>query len=692
MKNGKDRTTMNDTLAPTPNASLPGVQFDDLYTLGIISDAQISPDGTQVAYVVTSLDKEHNEYRSAIWLITTDGRTPGCQYTAGTKQDMHPRWSPDGQHIAFVSSRTDKPQIFIIALTGGEARQLTKQAQGAGTPVWTPDGSTIIFSGQTSAEDSLDTPPATDKPPKLAKTRIITHANYREDGRGYRDGKWMHLFSVQIASGNTTQLTDGEWDDTQPAVSPDGQTIAFVSARFDGRELSTHSDIWLIDADGANPRGLTDHTGPWQSPAWSPDGRQIAYVGFHDPEDVNWMTHTHVWIHRADGTGTPRDVMKSTDLEVGDAVLSDVRGPLETPPVQWSADGSAVIALISRQGETHIACITIDMSDIEWLSQGHLTVLSVAQATHGARLSYVATDLLSPPDVYTCLASGAEEQRLTTVNDALLSTREISPPAMVWFASADGQQVQGWLMRPLGWMEGHQYPLLLSVHGGPHAAYGASFFHELQTYAAHGYGVFFCNPRGSASYGQTFKSCIEGDWGNLDYQDITAAADYCAALPWVDANRLAIAGGSYGGYMTLWTIGHTHRFKAAVSGRCVSNLLSFMGTSDGGWLWEKEFKARPGTDSASLLRQSPITYIDNMRTPLLLEAQEADHRCLIEQSEQVFMGLRARGQVATLVRFPDESHGMSRNGKPSRRIERLELTMEWFDRHLQSDKNGRISS
>jgi dipeptidyl aminopeptidase/acylaminoacyl peptidase len=639
---------------------------DDLYRLTLVGDAQISSDGRRIAYVCKRLDREKNEYVSYIALWEDGESRP---YTAGEK-DSAPRWSPDGRTLAFVSAREGKAQIYLLPANGGEPRRLTEAALGAGTPLWSPDGRFIVYAGAVSCfpGDEGDD----DRP---APTHVIDRAVFKLDGVGLTDRRRMHLVVVDVATGESRQITDGDFNDGSPAWSHDSAYIAFAADRDPNWDLRSGSDVWIVPREGGTPRCLTDGLGVWGEPVFSPDGSQLAISGYHRPDDPSGY-YSRLWVLPRGG-GEPRDILEGTDLSPGDSVSGDWSTPGPGTPI-WTADGLLFAA--SDHGDTDLYRWN---GELRKLTAGgrHIMDFSLCAGQVAATIS----DGSRPGEIYRGTISGdgaVSLEPLTHHNDDYLATTSIMTPERVQFAGADGDEVDGWVMKPAGFEEGRRYPLVLYMHGGPHVAYGDTFFHEFQVLAGTGFGVFYCNPHGSTSSGRRFQTVIIGDWGNRDYADIMAAADLVQALPWVDPRRVGIAGGSYAGFMTNWVLGHTDRFAAAVTERSICNHLSQGGTSDWAATRGERLGGTPEGNPDLLWDRSPLKYVRNVHTPTLVIHSERDDRCPIEQGEQWFMALKRLGVTTRFIRFPEESHGLSRGGKPSRRVERLNFITGWFKQWL----------
>jgi dipeptidyl aminopeptidase/acylaminoacyl peptidase len=653
------------------------IAIDDLFRMKLVGDAQISPDGRKIAYVVKHLDRDKNDYVGNVYLwegeragelkLAATGIEQSRQYTAGGK-DSAPRWSPDGCRLAFVSGRESKAQIYVMSTSGGEPVRLTDLPLGAGTPVWSPDGSRIAFAAPVSIVEEPE-----DK--ETARTRVIERAVYKLDGVGFTEDRRKHIFVCDVRTKEVKQITDGDWDDSEPAWAPDGRHLAFQSNRNDDWDLQSGADIWIVPCDGGEPRRVTDGRGTWTSPQFSPDGSRIAMIGYGKPEGEIPTYYSQLWsISR--GGGEPVNLLAGTDLAAGNSISSDWSIAGEDTLI-WRKEG--IFFLVSQRGTSDVYRW---QDGLHRVTSGckHIMDFSVA----GRSLAYTASDATHPAEIFlerTGAGKKGSGEAAASHNEILSEARVVSPEKIV-FCGAEGAEIDGWLMKPADYVEGQRYPLVVYIHGGPVFAYGETFFHEFQALAAAGFGLFYCNPHGGSTYGQAFQVSIMGDWGNLDYQDVMAGVDHVAGLPWVDANRLGVAGGSYGGFMVNWIIGHSDRFAAACTQRSICNHISQGGTSDWAATRGERLGGTPESDPERLWTMSPLKYVANVKTPTLILHSERDDRCPIEQGEQWFAALRRRRVPVRFVRFPEESHGLSRGGKPSRRVERMEHIVRWFKTYL----------
>src|SRR6266545_957748 len=644
---------------------LPPMTAEDLYAFRFLADAQLSPDGERVAFVVRTVAPERDGYRSAIWLVPLDGSHEAVRFTSGGGQDAHPRWSPDGRTLAFLSDRAapekadgkgkkGKPKnVFVLSLDGGEARQLTTFDDDCGDIVWSPDGRRLAFTVKDAkAADAEDD-----------GLRVYERMRYKTDEGFLSDQRRKHIWLVDAAGGEPERLTEGDWDDLQPAWSPDGREIAFISNRTADRERNTVADVHVAAVTDGATRRVTNEVGQYGNPSWSPDGKTIACYGVEKALG-SASKNVHLWFWPAAGGGKGADLLAKWDRTVGSVVMSDMRSQVQTLPPRWSADRTRIIFVGSDQGTANVYSVPASGGEVVAETLGSHQVVSLSLASDARRFACVFSHATCPGDV-AAGELGKGFRCLTDLNGELLRTRHITPPERVEFTGADGWMVEGWLMKPRGFDAAKKWPLVLEVHGG------------------RGYAVLYTNPRGSHAYGEKFSTACVGDWGGKDYEDLMAGVDHALGTGWVDEKRLYVTGGSYGGFMTNWIVGHTTRFRAAATQRSISNNVSAFGTSDIGWhFWEHEMgDATPWRDPATLVERSPLTYVPRVKTPLLILHAEHDLRCPIEQAEQFFIALRWHGVETTFVRFPEDNHDLTRGGKPRNRVEHAKRIADWFDAH-----------
>jgi dipeptidyl aminopeptidase/acylaminoacyl peptidase len=644
------------------------MQPADVYDLVGVGDPRISPDGKLVAYVVTSVDTEESTYRSAIWIVPTDGSQAPRRFSQGPKRDASPRWSPDGTRLAFVSNRdTDAgAQLYVIPAEGGEALQLTDLGkESVDEPTWSPDGTRIAFSARVR-DPSYD-----EEKDRKRAPRHIKRLKYRLDSVGWTFDRPRHLFVVPAdGSSEPKQVTTGDYENANPAWSPDGTEIAFVSARHRNWDIDPGTnDIFIIAATGSKPERVTDGDGRYGSPVWSADATRLAHT--HGPGDEG-TKHTQISVTDLVKGGT-RILTKSLDRNCSPFMAA--REPI------WL--GAKLLFALEDSGNN--ALYTVNASGRgkpEQVLGGDIS-LKGYDITGGVGVHVQST----PTDVGDLWCG---DKRLTNHGKPFARERSLSKPTRFYATSPDGSKVEAWIMKPAGFKAGRKYPVLLNIHGGPFTQYGNTFFDEFQVYAAAGYVVLYCNPRGSSGYSEAWGAAINGPslggygWGTVDYEDIMAVVDTALdRYAFCDPKKLGVMGGSYGGYMTSWIVSHTDRFKAALSERAVNAWHSMNGSSDIGWVFQAQFGTQLHDDPDGWTKWSPITYVKNIKTPLMIMHSENDLRCPIEQAEQLFTILRLLKRDVEFVRFPAESHELSRSGSPIHRVQRFEIVLDWFDRKLK---------
>jgi len=662
------------------------ITAEDLYRFELISSTRISPDGRHVVYAVHRVDRETEKKYSNLWIAPTDGHNPPRQFTFGNQKDTSPRWSPDGSLIAFLSNRADqeKPgQVYLITMAGGEARQLTSIQGTIGSLAWSPDGSRLALTVRKTDAEVLEREKDEHKKKLGPVARHYDRLFYKLDGYGYLPKERWHLWIVDTENGEARQLTDHPiYDEQYPGWSPDNRDIVFMSNRSEDPDSYPDCvDLFVIPAGSGEMRKIETPAGGKNLPSFSPDGHWIAYYA-QEGEGLDYK-NVGVWIVPADNSGAAVNLTEQYDIQSTGWTINDLSEPETIPPI-WSSDSQVLYFTAVQHGSTLLKSISIKDAVLKDIIGEGGVVGSPSFDKDQSRIAYFYATIADPAQIYIRDMTGEKPRQITHLNRDLLDQIDLGEVEEVWFKGPDGNDLQGWIVTPPGFNPGQKYPSIMEIHGGPITQYGKFFMHEFYYLAANGYVVYFSNPRGGQGYGEAHTKAIWGDWGDRDYADLMTWADYAEKLPYIDKNRMGVTGGSYGGYMTVWIIGHSTRFKAAVTQRCVSNFVSMWGSSDFNWVFQKELNDKPPFEALQFYwDHSPIAYIGNAKTPTLVIHNEMDLRCPIEQGEQVFVALKRLGIDTEFVRFPDEFHGLSRAGRTDRRITRLNHIVRWFDKYLK---------
>jgi dipeptidyl aminopeptidase/acylaminoacyl peptidase len=658
------------------------MQPADVGRLVDVSDPRVSPDGRWVAFVVTTVDLDENEYRTKVWLVPTDGREQARPVTRGDCRDLRPRWSPDGRQLAFVSHREDEgSQLLVLPVRGGgEVQPVASWPEEIEDVAWSPDGSRIAFTARDREEERYGKKRAKDQPP-----RRIDHLFYKRDSVGWTVDRHRHVFVVDmVGGGKPVPVTSGPYEDGGLAWSPDGKELLFSAGRHEGWDLDRAVDLFSVTVPSgadelAQPERLTPTGVAYAVPSWSPDSARIAYMQF-DPQ----IGPSHGQVGVLDlASGERRLLTTSLDRNCFPYIT------LSREPI-W--DGDDLVFGADEGGNVHLYRVAADGSGKPELLVGGERWVSGWDAAMGV-VAFCAGTPTSQSELFVLAGDGTERQ-LTSLGEAFTEQVALSVPERFTAVSADGTEVDAWVMAPVGHQpgSGQKYPTLLNIHGGPFTQYGNRFFDEFQVQAAAGYAVVFSNPRGSSGSTEAWGRAIRGPkaevdpgtgWGGADYEDLMAVTDEAVRrFDFVDGDRLGVLGGSYGGYMTTWMLGHTTRFKAGVSERAVNNLLTMEHTSDIATTFVSDVGATHLDDPDEFRRQSPITYVRDIETPVLILHSEDDLRCPVEQAEELYVALRLLGKPVEFVRFPGESHELTRSGAPQHRVARFEIILDYLARHL----------
>jgi dipeptidyl aminopeptidase/acylaminoacyl peptidase len=658
----------------------------DIARLRQLGNPRLSPDGGTVAFTVADVDLAANRYARRIWLVPTSEDGTGPHPFTGPGSEVLPRWSPDGRRLAFAVIGDDgRSQVCVLPVASGGERFTVCSASAPVTELeWAPDGSALAFtardpdpaeygSGEEKRRDQ-DIPP-----------RRISRLVYRFNAVGWTADRPSRVFVVAAdGSAPPRPVTPGPFEAAGLAWSPDSRTLAFASGRHEDWDLDLAVDLWVVPADGSRaPERVTSGGAAYSLPAWSPTGDRLAC--YLNPTPLESPRHRQVaTVDVASGKAT----VLTTSLDRNCAPFG-----VPLPPI-WVGDD--VLFAVEDRGNVNLYRVPSDSagtpapvtSGDQWISEWDWA---------GGTLAFVVSTPLTTGELATAdlpagSAMATSERQLTWLTQPLADALPLVSPERFTAASEDGSEVECWVMAPVGAQPGARYPALLNVHGGPFTQYGNRFVDDFQLQAAAGFGVIYCNPRGSAGYSEQWGRAIRGPecahdpgtgWGSVDFADVMACVDAaCQRFSWIDPDRIGILGGSYGGFMTSWAVGHTNRFRAACSERACNNLLTMEYTADIAGFVRSYVGPDHLADPAAYLRHSPVSYVRDMTTPLLILHSEDDLRCPISQAEELFVALRLLGREPVMYRFPGENHELTRSGSPRHRITRAELILDWFRRHL----------
>jgi dipeptidyl aminopeptidase/acylaminoacyl peptidase len=667
----------------------------DLLKFTWIADPQLSPDGSTVAFVRVTVNDKENRYETSLFAVPTGQAPEAPRRLTANIRDTSPRWAPDGKRLAFVRAmekdgKTQPGQIFLLGMDGGEARPLTDVPDGAGMPVWSPDGRTLAFTASTGpGEKKADGEHKSD-------VKVITSAVYRANGNpGYVDTeKRSHIFTIAVAGLATDkpqprQITDGEFDERDIAWAPDGSTIYFTSTRVHEPYYNpSDSDLYSVPATGGAIAKVASIDGTINDVSVSPDGKRLAFIGTLSGTPVRSYSQPDLFVVDAAPGAAPKNLTAGYDFDVSGGIGGDQSAPRgrNATPIVWSPDGVSLIVVSAERGNAHLKRFTIATGKIDPLTDGPQAVAAYSATPDASRIAATITTQTNIGDIFMLdrTTEAARPRQITKVNEDLFKDIQQSEPEEIWYRTFDGKQVQGWILKPPDFDAGKKYPMILEIHGGPHSAYGNTYTHEFQWMAAKGYVVLFTNPRGSTSYGQDFGNIIQFNYPGDDYKDLMAGVDEAVKKGYVDASRLGVTGGSGGGLLTNWTITQTQRFKAAVAQRDIADWYGFWFTADFTLFQPTWFRKAPWEDPQGFTARSPITHVANVTTPLMLVLGDADYRTPpAEGGEMMFRALKYRKIPTVMVRFPRETHELSRSGEPRHRIERLQHIVGWMDQWLQ---------
>ena len=650
---------------------------ESLFELQSVTNPVLSPNEQEAVFIRTQINQKENNYEAHLFHIDLETEEV-TQWTFGNERISSPQWSPDGKEIAFLSNRKDKNQLFVMNRRGGEALQMTTLPNGVESYLWSPNGekiwlTSIVKSGLAIMEEEEK------QDNKFPKAYVVDKMKYKADSVGLLpQERYSHIASIDLATKEVNIFTEGNYSHSLQAISHDGKTLVISVNRVENTDDVFHMPLYLVNAESKEETLVIDADGYYGGAAFSFDDRYIAFGG----SDLSFKnaTHGHLYIYDTKA----KQMQKLTelfDVPVGDYAVGDTQQNAVAPEVVWTANNDLYFQ-VSTQGDVRLYYATLEGA-LYPASPEDEHVYGYAIYKDGNRALMTVSNPTFPGELFYFDITTGERKQLTAFNKQFLQETIVSKPEAIVYASKDGTTVHGWIMKPAKFVEGEKYPLIVEVHGGPHTLYANTFFHEMQLLASQGYGVLYVNPRGSHGYSQSFVDAVRGAYGGIDYDDIMSGVDYALEnYSWIDDTRLGITGGSYGGFMTNWVVGHTNRFKAAVTQRSISNWISFYGVSDIGYYFTEWQMLADMHDIEKLWHHSPLKYAANVETPLLILHSERDFRCPIEQAEQFYITLKRMGKEVGFVRFPESDHNLSRTGIPSLRLERLQQITDWFKKYL----------
>jgi dipeptidyl aminopeptidase/acylaminoacyl peptidase len=643
--------------------------IEDVLSIKDVTAPQWSPDGKWIAFTVTEWNRKEDRRDSHIYVIAASGGAP-VKLTNGERGETQPRWSPDSTRIAFLANR-DTPQagasagatpaaggrnqIWIIPVTGGEAEKLTDEEAGVAQFCWSPDGRQLAYVVRDTPQDKAER----DKRRREKFDAVVVDSDFN----------YSHLWTINRETKEKKRVTEGAFTVADPQWSPRGDLIAYTSSRAGAQESSwtdiaedRNTDIFVA-APNVKPRQLTTNPGSDSQPRWSPDGKWIAYNADKDP--MSWVSKSDLMIVSPDG-GTPRDLTGDYEDSVDSAA-------------KWSPDGQSLYVGGSVGVYGQLLRVAFAGGKPAAIFESPAAYASVDLSPDGKWLAFLFDDAKSPRDLYVATSTGRQAKKLTDFNPQVKNFALGETEVLRW-KGADGLDIEGILIKPVGYAAGTRVPTILQIHGGPYGQFSYGFNARSQIFAGHGYALLMPNPRGSTGYGNKFATSNVRDWGGKDFQDIMAGVDEVIKRGVADQDRLGVMGGSYGGFMTFWTITQTDRFKAAIGHAGISDWYSFFGQSDIPGLMEYGFGGTPWTAREYYERWSPIRYVDRVKTPIMITHGEQDRRVPIQQAEEYYRSLKKRGDEVTFVRYPREGHGIT---EPNHVIDLVHRQIEWFDKHLK---------
>ena len=655
--------------AATSTQPVSKLTLESYFDLEDVQDPQLSPDGKQIIYTRRWVDKLNDRWESSLWIMNADG-SRSRQLLNGSNAN----WSPDGTRIAYLArGEPSGTQIWVRFMDGDAApTQISRLTESPSDFEWSPDGKSIAFRMLVAhKEDGMRiSMPAAPKGAKWVEPpRVVTKLQYRRDRQGFVDDGFRQLFIVPADGGTPRQVTSGPWEHGAPKWTPDGKSLVFSSLRTDNAEYAwRESEIYAVDVASGQVRQLTNRKGPDNNPTVSPTGKYIAYTGF-DSTNATWQD-SKLYVMSSDGSNR-RILTEQLDRSPGS--------------LTWAPDESGLYFTVENEGWRNVYFAPLSGGARPVTKGSHM--LSIASMDKAGNMVGVVSTSLKPNDVAIFSARNPAPKQLTAVNDDILSGKTLGQVEEIWYPTNDGMRIQGWVVKPPGFDPQKKYPLMLSIHGGPHAMYNGAFNFAWQEHASNGYVVLYTNPRGSTGYGSAFGNAIKNAYPGKDFNDLMAGVDTVIGRGYVDTRNLFVYGCSGGGVLTAWTVGHTDRFAAAVSMCPVINWMSFVGTTDGA-SWYNNFEKYPWEDPTEHLKRSPLMYVGNVKTPTMLMTGVNDLRTPISQTEEFYEALKVRKVPTAMIRFNDEWHGTS--SRPSNYLRTQLYLRSWFEKYAKKGDNVAI--